>query len=496
MGTGANGVYMKPVLSIELMVSNRKETVHKCIDSLDVIRQAVPCELIIIDTGCDSDLHTVLKKRADKLLNFTWCNDFSKARQVGLDVADGEWFMYLDDDEWFVETKELIEFFSSEMYKKYGSANYIQRNYLDFEGTQYSDCWVSRMTRINPDSHFESKIHEYLCPLEGNEIYLNAVVEHYGYVYASEEDKRKHFERNRILLDEMLEEDPSNERLKMQLVQEYRSINDVDALITLGSRYREEAISYGTKPCFYASEIIGLYGKKEYATLRKVCCELMEDKSCGRFAKSFAREYLALSYFWENKSTENCERAIAFAKEYIEDYEYSLMHNQELQIQKTIPFISEVFDEVKRKEIYSVLICAGLRLGDPAYLEIYKDELRWGDSSIYVFEAMADTLLEAMEEIVGREADKAFYHIVCRIWNHVPLREYFVEQMELRREKGQPVERAFQLFMKVKEADGIVKQLQDLVGKTSYETANPILEQIQSMLPYDERINKMLRENT
>ena len=33
--------------------------------------------------------------------------------------------MYLDDDEWFVDTRELIEFFVSGEYKKYGQASYI-----------------------------------------------------------------------------------------------------------------------------------------------------------------------------------------------------------------------------------------------------------------------------------------------------------------------------------------------------------------------------------
>ena len=32
---------------------------------------------------------------------FKWCDDFAKARNAGLEKCTGEWFMYIDDDEWF-----------------------------------------------------------------------------------------------------------------------------------------------------------------------------------------------------------------------------------------------------------------------------------------------------------------------------------------------------------------------------------------------------------
>ena len=135
----------KPILSIALLVSNRKDTIQKCLDSLTPIREAIPSELIILDTGCDADLRAILDQYADKIENFTWIKDFSAARNVTLQMAEGEWYMYLDDDEWFVETDDLIEFFRSGDYKNHGYASYIQRNYLDMEGSQWADARVSRI---------------------------------------------------------------------------------------------------------------------------------------------------------------------------------------------------------------------------------------------------------------------------------------------------------------------------------------------------------------
>ena len=189
----------KAVLSIGLLVSNRIETIQKCLDSLMPIRKQIPCELIIVDTGCGREVREIAEAYADIMAEFTWCDDFSKARNESLKYASGEWFLYLDDDEWFEEPDELIAFFQSGEYKKYGYANYIQRNFADDSGTHYNDSWVTRMIRLEKNTRFKSKIHEYFDPVKGNVIALNSIVEHYGYVYKSEEDKKRHFERNRSL---------------------------------------------------------------------------------------------------------------------------------------------------------------------------------------------------------------------------------------------------------------------------------------------------------
>ena len=111
------------VLSIALLASDRRDTIKRCLESLSAIREAVISELIILDTGCSKEVREILEQYADKIADFTWCNDFSKARNVTLQMADGEWFLYLDDDEWFVETQDLIDFFQGGEYQNYTSAS-------------------------------------------------------------------------------------------------------------------------------------------------------------------------------------------------------------------------------------------------------------------------------------------------------------------------------------------------------------------------------------
>lgn len=214
----------KPLLSISMLVSNgRKDSIQRCMESLAQLRKVVPCELVLVDTGCTDGSIDIAKKYADKVLNFVWCNDFSAARNTGLKACSGAWFLYLDDDEWFEDTKEIEQFFINEEYKNYEGAWYIQRNYSDFDGKGYTDAYVSRISPITEQTAFVGKIHEWISPAPRKIKYLNSFVHHYGYVYKTEEDRQKHIQRNLTLVEAAIKEDPTDLRIGCQLVQEYRA---------------------------------------------------------------------------------------------------------------------------------------------------------------------------------------------------------------------------------------------------------------------------------
>ena len=91
-------------LTISLLVSNQIGTIRKCMESLKPILDAVPSELIVVDTvgpeNSDGSLD-IAREYADQVVRFEWCDDFAAARNAGLSRAKGEWFLYVDDDEWF-----------------------------------------------------------------------------------------------------------------------------------------------------------------------------------------------------------------------------------------------------------------------------------------------------------------------------------------------------------------------------------------------------------
>ena len=57
-------------LTISILVSNRKDTVPKCLESLRPLFDNVDCELIITDTGCDDDLVEFMRQYTDNIVKF------------------------------------------------------------------------------------------------------------------------------------------------------------------------------------------------------------------------------------------------------------------------------------------------------------------------------------------------------------------------------------------------------------------------------------------
>ena len=142
---------MKLPLTISLLASSRTATLERCLDSLKPLLLEVPAELIVVFTGTDERVRQIAERYTDQVIPFTWCNDFSAARNEGLKRAKGEWFLYLDDDEWFEDVTEICDFFKSGEYLNYRSAAYANRNYTDWNGMNYTDFMVYRMAKRTPD---------------------------------------------------------------------------------------------------------------------------------------------------------------------------------------------------------------------------------------------------------------------------------------------------------------------------------------------------------
>ena len=105
------------LLTISILVSGKSPELKKCLDSVQALMNHLDAELILTDTGCDEEIKELLKQYTSHIIPFSWCDDFAAARNVGLKEASGEWFLFLDDDEWFDDVTPFVEFFSSGEYK-------------------------------------------------------------------------------------------------------------------------------------------------------------------------------------------------------------------------------------------------------------------------------------------------------------------------------------------------------------------------------------------
>lgn len=474
----------KPLLSISMLVSGKSEDMWKSIASVHEIQKRIPAEFILVDTGCSEDVQKRLEHEADKLVHFTWCQDFAKARNVGLALAEGDWFMFLDDDEWFEDVEELVHFFQSSLCREYAYASYKVRNYVDPEGTQYSDSWVERLARRTDSLVFQSRIHEYLTNKSGAHYHLNLVAEHYGYAFKNEEEKLAHFHRNEKLLLEMKEEEPDNLRWDMQLVQEYRVVERYQDMIRIGSEKYEEALEsgfYQLAEVFILASAIGYLEERDYKKAMEIAYMVEKEKRLSLLTKAYAFSIIAKAAFYLQEYTKSEE----YTDKYIKVFSFFESQPRERELQEGMPFVSETFDEVKRKEVYSIAICDGLRRCDTKPLAKYMHELKWEEHHVYVFEEMANELLLGMRRI-GYTPE--FYRIGKIIWKHQALKNYFISLINETTEKGEDMQSVVEIFRKVDGACTIIEQLQKLKENGMNEWIQSFVIKLQGTFPDDEEL--------
>lgn len=219
---------MKIQLSISLLASGRTGSLERCLESLKPLLQKLPSELIVVFTGTDERVREIAARYTDQVIPFSWCNDFSKARNAGLKKARGEWFLYIDDDEWFEDVSDICSFFLSGEYQNYTLASYIQRNYTDWSGTKFQDFPAVRMAKRTPGLLFQNPVHEEFDIKEQVLKHLDAYVHHYGYARDRSGDADKKSNRNIPLLLKDIKKNPQNLKNYIQLVKEYCSESQWD----------------------------------------------------------------------------------------------------------------------------------------------------------------------------------------------------------------------------------------------------------------------------
>lgn len=219
-----------PLLTISLIVKNEGNHLKRCLDSLNSLRENIQCELIITDTGSTDNTVEIAESYADKVLHFTWNDDFAAARNFGLEQANGKWFLFIDADEWFENTDEIETFLKSKDSIKFKSVYYTIRNYTEADGSSYSDAKILRLFQRGKNRYFQGNIHEYIEPVEPIML-LNDIAHHYGYIMEDPILKKEKHERNlRPLLAEY-KKNPNDLRTIQLLINQYDFIEDFETAV-------------------------------------------------------------------------------------------------------------------------------------------------------------------------------------------------------------------------------------------------------------------------
>ena len=405
---------MKIQLSISLLASNRAASLERCLDSLRPLLMQIPSELIIVYTGTDERVKEISGRYTDKIIPFTWCDNFSAARNVGLWAAKGEWFMYIDDDEWFEDVTEIRDFFLSGEYRHYGSALYKQKNFTEWDGIHYSDYHAFRMARIVPGIAFENTVHEELVPQLEPAKYFNAYVNHYGYISDTGRLSVEKSSRNLPLLLKNIEERPSYVKNYLQIVQEYMISGDFEK----AEEYCRSGYSLcrGYKDNFYRSwlqvNLLSiLHEKGDYEKAEQEALLMLEQEHLWEIARLDI--YAALLAIYTKRGAS--EEVIRYGLQFEETLAY-MDERPELWIQQSYGDLTEGRIKVPSKLYQIRLSCteSALKLGNIKqavyFLELLPwEEENWMQQYYPIFDKWKGLYKEYFHELSGYFPDHSPY---------------------------------------------------------------------------------------
>lgn len=199
-------------LAAVLIVKNEERCLSRCLNSL----AGVVDRIVVLDTGSTDSTIEIARAHGAEVGYFEWCDDFAAARNAALDLADADWNLILDADEWLIDGAEALTAHAGRVSMEVGTARVMSTSVAD--GTLVSSTTVSE--RVLPRGvRYDGAVHEqpvHELPVRA----LDLTVGHDGYEPAQVEQKRG---RNERLLRGALRTRPGDAYLQYQLAKDLQA---------------------------------------------------------------------------------------------------------------------------------------------------------------------------------------------------------------------------------------------------------------------------------
>ena len=223
----------KVILSIGMIVKNEIRCLEKCLKALEPLRRAVPCELVIGDTGSTDGTREIAARYADLFFDVPWKDDFAAARNAVLARCSGEWYFSLDADEYLDENIEefvqvLLDPELPDRVENYGIITIYNFQDQSLDKDTANSFLAARLAKMRPETRFVGKIHEkFAFGLDETVLDLSSVaLWHDGYAYEGPEAFLQKCARNMRLLKQELEQRPEDPLLIVQCIESSRSVEE------------------------------------------------------------------------------------------------------------------------------------------------------------------------------------------------------------------------------------------------------------------------------
>lgn len=226
-------------ISLCMIVRDEEEMLPGALESVkDVVD-----EMIVVDTGSTDRTVEIATSYGARVFHHPWEGDFSKARNLSIGYASGDWILILDADERLShDSKPLVRRLVQTCCQ--AGISFSVYN-INLEDDDVSFLPSVRMFRNGRGYRYEGIVHNQLMLPRGAPVMRAPLrIDHYGYS-ASIVEKRGKFERTLELLVRQLKENPDDAFAHFNLAQLMRSCASCD-------RYHADIVTHATR----ATELI------------------------------------------------------------------------------------------------------------------------------------------------------------------------------------------------------------------------------------------------
>ena len=237
-----------PKLSLCMIVKDEEKNIEKALGWA----KDVTFEQIVVDTGSKDRTVELAEKMGAKVFHFEWIDDFSAAKNYAIEQASGNWIVFFDADEYFLDpdAKRLAERISQIEKQKSTYPHCLAVGCtlinLDDKGAQNSQLIKVCAFRNRPDIRYKGRIHEMLDISDKALVHLpDTIAYHTGYTESASLEKQKS-ERNVRLLRKELELNPHDMNIKAYIADALTSRTDEESQNEAAALY-EEVLESGKK---------------------------------------------------------------------------------------------------------------------------------------------------------------------------------------------------------------------------------------------------------
>ncbi|MBQ8909079.1 MAG: glycosyltransferase [Clostridia bacterium] len=147
-------------LSLCLIVKNEENSLDDCLKN----SKKYADEIIIVDTGSTDKTKEIAKKYTNKIFDFKWCDDFSKARNYSFSKATNEYIMWLDGDDIILENdvNEIIKWKNNSENCDVLMCKYVVS--YDDQFNSIFEYYRERIVKKSPQLCWQDRVHEVIVP--------------------------------------------------------------------------------------------------------------------------------------------------------------------------------------------------------------------------------------------------------------------------------------------------------------------------------------------